>query len=482
MKLTISVVLSYLALSALPGHAHVGRGFSVPDLQHAQNELVARGREAYLKARDSPKNAADMAKIKDASAQCDDYGLPSSEQLSKKYPGAGVAEIVDGDDEARQIWDEIRKSDMIPDDVEEREGTKHHYGITDDSSDSYNDGKDPDCWWTATGCTEPKHKNIGPDVKECSEPSTWGLTFDDGPNCSHNAFYDFLRDKNLKATMFYIGTNVLDLPLQAQRGLADGHDICVHTWSHRYMTTLSNEQVFAELYYTMRIIKDVTGVTTRCWRPPFGDVDDRVRAIAAGLGLRTILWSDDTDDWNIIPDGKSPTSKIESNYEKIINKQKDDKLDGKGVIVLTHELTKNTMGQFQMQYDKIRDAYEHIVPLTACLNVTHPYVEDNVTYPVFNDFVEGGKPKGLPQLDDMPAISIASKLDITPEHKQTGEGGFSSKSKPASQNSNNSKSSQSQDKSKDDEGDSDNNSGDALATRALSVLVSIGLTLAAVML
>jgi len=32
---------------------------------------------------------------------------------------------------------------------------------------------------------------------------------------------------------FYIGSNVIDWPLQAMRGLADGHQICVHTWSHQ---------------------------------------------------------------------------------------------------------------------------------------------------------------------------------------------------------------------------------------------------------
>lgn len=30
-----------------------------------------------------------------------------------------------------------------------------------------------------------------------------------------------------KATMFYIGSNVMDWPLQAQRGLSDGHEMYV---------------------------------------------------------------------------------------------------------------------------------------------------------------------------------------------------------------------------------------------------------------
>ena len=59
------------------------------------------------------------------------------------------------------------------------------------------------------------------------EPMTVGYGFDDGPNCSHNAFYDFLEQNQQKATMYYIGSNVLDWSLEAQRALADGHEICV---------------------------------------------------------------------------------------------------------------------------------------------------------------------------------------------------------------------------------------------------------------
>lgn len=38
------------------------------------------------------------------------------------------------------------------------------------------------------------------------------------------------------------------------------------------MTTLTNEEVFAELLYSKRIIKELVGVTVQCWRPPYGDV------------------------------------------------------------------------------------------------------------------------------------------------------------------------------------------------------------------
>jgi peptidoglycan/xylan/chitin deacetylase (PgdA/CDA1 family) len=63
-------------------------------------------------------------------------------------------------------------------------------------------------------------------VSAVPEPETLGYGFDDGPNCTHNVFYDYLASQNQKATMFYIGSNVFDWPLEAQRALADGHEIC----------------------------------------------------------------------------------------------------------------------------------------------------------------------------------------------------------------------------------------------------------------
>ena len=59
------------------------------------------------------------------------------------------------------------------------------------------------------------------------EPKTMGYGFDDGPNCTHNEFYNYLSSQNQKATMFYIGSNVMAFPLQAQRAIADGHEVCV---------------------------------------------------------------------------------------------------------------------------------------------------------------------------------------------------------------------------------------------------------------
>ncbi len=70
-------------------------------------------------------------------------------------------------------------------------------------------------------------------------------------------------------------------------------DIAVHTWTHPYMTTLTNEEVLGELGWTMQLIHNSTGGRIpKYWRPPYGDSDNRVRAIAKEVfGLTTVIWN-----------------------------------------------------------------------------------------------------------------------------------------------------------------------------------------------
>ena len=70
-------------------------------------------------------------------------------------------------------------------------------------------------------------------------------------------------------------------------------DIAVHTWTHPYMTTLSNLDLLGQFGWTMEIIHNSTGGRLpRFWRPPYGDADNRVVAIAKEVfGLTTIVWN-----------------------------------------------------------------------------------------------------------------------------------------------------------------------------------------------
>lgn len=120
------------------------------------------------------------------------------------------------------------------------------------------------------------------------------------------------------------------------------------------MTSFSNEEAFAELYYTVKAIKLVTGVTPTCWRAPFGDVDDRIRTIAHGLGLQHMMWEFDSvrprlsiafgglltattycrlqDDWKVGVNGVTK-AQVQENYDNLFAKAANGSFATAGTIM-----------------------------------------------------------------------------------------------------------------------------------------------------
>lgn len=45
----------------------------------------------------------------------------------------------------------------------------------------YDTQNDPDCWWSSSGCTVPKLKDVNADIYYCDEPETLGLV---SKNCA----------------------------------------------------------------------------------------------------------------------------------------------------------------------------------------------------------------------------------------------------------------------------------------------------------
>jgi peptidoglycan/xylan/chitin deacetylase (PgdA/CDA1 family) len=101
----------------------------------------------------------------------------------------------------------------------------------------------------------------------------WGLTYDDGPGYYTPNLLEYLDTQKLKSTFFVVGSRVLSFPRTLQYEYINSHQIAVHTWSHHYLTQLTNEQIIAELGWSKKIIKDVLGVTPNMMRPPFGDIE-----------------------------------------------------------------------------------------------------------------------------------------------------------------------------------------------------------------
>ncbi|KAG0051690.1 chitin deacetylase [Gryganskiella cystojenkinii] len=230
------------------------------------------------------------------------------------------------------------------------------------------------CWWTCQKCTAPA------DITFCPKPDTWGLTYDDGPSPDSPRLYDVLLAHNTKATLFIVGSRAVSYQATLQRAYNEGHQIAVHTWSHPMMTSLSNEQIIAELKWTEKAIVSVIGVTPLYWRPPYGDTDNRVRAIATQLGYKTSIWTDgfDTNDWNI-PAGTATPQSVIATFTSWLTKIPTMST---GFIVLEHDLFSaevnvSISGILPLAY---ADKALTMEPIAKCVGDGKPYKEGAGTF------------------------------------------------------------------------------------------------------
>lgn len=114
-------------------------------------------------------------------------------------------------------------------------------------------------------------------------------------------------------------------------------------------------------------------MTPNSMRPPFGDIDDRVRAICKAMNLTPILWTRisagqtlDTDDFDI-HGGLSTVDEVLFNWQNILG---NVSTLNTGFIVLEHDLFQQSV-EVATGYilpDAIARGTFKIMPVTTCLN------------------------------------------------------------------------------------------------------------------
>lgn len=127
-------------------------------------------------------------------------------------------------------------------------------------------------------------------------PPKVALTFDDGPSSEYTPLLlDGLRERNVKASFFVIGSNIEKEGGEEiiRRIYEEGHLIGNHTWHHVDLSDLSTEDAWQELEMTDSLIKAITGEETALVRPPFGEFP---RSMEEPDKLY-VKWTVDSRDW-----------------------------------------------------------------------------------------------------------------------------------------------------------------------------------------
>lgn len=150
-------------------------------------------------------------------------------------------------------------------------------------------------------------------------------------------------------------------------------------WSHAGMTSLTNEQIVAEVKWAEKIVFDVTGLRTKYWRPPYGDVDNRVREILRQLGYVTVIWTKewDSNDWQI-PENTITNKEVFRNFKWALSTV--PKLKG-GIITLEHDLEKSTVDVAGPLLDMGMKKGLEPMDIAKCVNDPNPYQNSLVQKP-----------------------------------------------------------------------------------------------------
>jgi peptidoglycan/xylan/chitin deacetylase (PgdA/CDA1 family) len=168
------------------------------------------------------------------------------------------------------------------------------------------------------------------------------FTFDDGPaHTTTPIILKALADYGLRATFFVCGykfdgdkeQNKLNAKVLEDE-VAAGHMIGSHTYHHKNLSTLKDEQGLNEIRANDRAIAKVVGLHPRLFRPPYGAVTWRTQNFLEDLGFTIVKWDIDAHDF------------ASTDVKKITNDVLASVFSREGGVVILHDVKPATATAF----------------------------------------------------------------------------------------------------------------------------------------
>lgn len=126
-------------------------------------------------------------------------------------------------------------------------------------------------------------------------PKLVAFTFDDGPHRgSTDRLLDGLQERGAKGTFFLVGQEIDEGRDLVERMSREGHQIGNHTWSHRRLDELSDDEMLQEIGKTDALLQTVAGPGSYWLRPPYGFLRPGTEAL---IQVPVVKWSVDPRDW-----------------------------------------------------------------------------------------------------------------------------------------------------------------------------------------
>ncbi|AGL14848.1 transglycosylase domain-containing protein [Actinoplanes sp. N902-109] len=136
------------------------------------------------------------------------------------------------------------------------------------------------------------------------------LTFDDGPSPYTPQILAILKQYGIKATFCMVGEEATNYPSYVRQVVADGHQLCNHSWEHDDLGQLTAADARADIMRTdAAIAAAAPGATIAYFRAPYGSFGKSGKE-GAKLGHTPLGWVVDPDDW-LLPGADVIAQRIE---------------------------------------------------------------------------------------------------------------------------------------------------------------------------
>jgi peptidoglycan/xylan/chitin deacetylase (PgdA/CDA1 family) len=117
------------------------------------------------------------------------------------------------------------------------------------------------------------------------------LTFDDGPSSYTGRVLEILHRYQVNSTFFVVGDNIPGRASALRRMIRERHEIGNHTLHHHFPPS------HRDLATTSARIENASGFRPCEYRPPGGARSRSAESDAWKLGMSTIIWDVDPNDW-----------------------------------------------------------------------------------------------------------------------------------------------------------------------------------------
>ncbi len=196
-----------------------------------------------------------------------------------------------------------------------------------------------------------------------SEEKVIALTFDAAWGADKTqGIIDIMNKYEAKGTFFLVGFWIDKFEEETKAIAKAGFDIGNHSRNHLNMPKLNDSEIRAEIEYVNDRVRELTGISPKYFRAPFGDYSDRLMTALEETDMVGVQWSIDSLDWKGLG--------AKEIYDRVVPKAKS------GDIVLFHNNSDHVLDALPLVLAALKDAGFRFVKLSE-LVATGGYTVDN---------------------------------------------------------------------------------------------------------